>query len=32
MQKTISDVWSLIYDHECNSVVVLGNPSPSNVN
>ena len=29
MKKTVQDVWSLIYDHECNSVIVLGNPPPS---
>ncbi|CAG2112048.1 unnamed protein product [Medioppia subpectinata] len=24
MNKTVSDIWSLIYDHDCNSVVILG--------
>lgn len=27
--KTISDFWSLIYDHDCNSVILLANPSES---
>lgn len=27
--KTISDFWSLIYDHECNSVILLANPAES---
>lgn len=27
--KTISDFWSLIYDHECNSVILLANPPES---
>lgn len=31
MCHTVPDCWSLIYDHNCNSVVVLGTP-PDNVN
>jgi protein tyrosine phosphatase len=27
MKHTIPDCWSLIYDHDCNSVVVLSSPS-----
>ncbi|XP_076353567.1 receptor-type tyrosine-protein phosphatase kappa-like isoform X2 [Tachypleus tridentatus] len=30
LQKTVPDLWSLVYDHDCNSVVVLCNPPPSN--
>ena len=26
MSTTICDTWSLIYDHDCNSVVILANP------
>lgn len=26
LKKTLSDIWSLIYDHECNSVIILGEP------
>lgn len=29
LPKTVQDVWSLIYDHECNSVVILCNPPAS---
>lgn len=29
LHKTISDFWSLVYDHECNSVILLANPSES---
>lgn len=32
MQDTISDCWSLIYDHDCNSVVILANPEDESVN
>ncbi|MPC16314.1 Receptor-type tyrosine-protein phosphatase U [Portunus trituberculatus] len=28
VDSTISDFWSLVYDHEVTSVVVLCNPSP----
>lgn len=28
LQKTIADFWSLVYDHDCNSVVLLCNPPP----
>ena len=28
LKSTISDFWSLVYDHEVTSVVVLCNPSP----
>jgi hypothetical protein len=31
MAHTIPDCWSLIYDHDCNSVVVLANPDDHNV-
>ncbi|XP_076346371.1 receptor-type tyrosine-protein phosphatase kappa-like isoform X2 [Tachypleus tridentatus] len=31
LQKTVADLWSLVYDHDCNSVVVLCNPTPSNI-
>jgi len=27
--RTISDFWSLIYDHDCNSVILLANPGES---
>ncbi|RWS24464.1 receptor-type tyrosine-protein phosphatase kappa-like protein, partial [Leptotrombidium deliense] len=30
MPHTVADCWSLIYDHNCNSVVVLANPEDSN--
>ncbi|XP_023215946.1 receptor-type tyrosine-protein phosphatase mu-like isoform X2 [Centruroides sculpturatus] len=30
LQKTIADFWSLVYDHECNSVIVLCSPVPCN--
>ncbi|XP_054714942.1 receptor-type tyrosine-protein phosphatase kappa-like [Uloborus diversus] len=30
LQRTMQDVWSLVYDHDCNTVVVLANPQPSN--
>jgi protein tyrosine phosphatase len=30
MQHTVPDIWALIYDHNCNSVIVLGNPAESN--
>ena len=26
--STCSDLWSLVYDHDCSAVVVLCNPSP----
>lgn len=26
--STCSDIWSLVYDHDCSAVVVLCNPSP----
>ncbi|XP_077232336.1 uncharacterized protein LOC143868820 [Tasmannia lanceolata] len=29
LHKTISDFWSLVYDHDCNSVILLANPSES---
>lgn len=29
LHKTISDFWSLIYDHDCNSVILLANPGES---
>lgn len=29
MHKTISDFWSLVYDHDCNSVILLANPPES---
>ena len=28
MVSTCSDLWSLVYDHDCSAVVVLCNPSP----
>lgn len=31
MQDTISDCWSLIYDHNCNSVVILAKPEDNSV-
>ena len=31
MVHTVPDCWSLIYDHNCNSVVVLGTPPDDNV-
>ncbi|RWS25062.1 receptor-type tyrosine-protein phosphatase kappa-like protein [Leptotrombidium deliense] len=31
MPHTVADCWSLIYDHDCNSVVVLASPDDSNV-
>lgn len=31
IKKTLSDIWSLIYDHECNSVIILGEPPMDNV-
>ncbi|KAH8035733.1 hypothetical protein HPB51_008100 [Rhipicephalus microplus] len=31
MVRTAQDLWSLVYDHDCNSVIVLCNPPPSNV-
>lgn len=30
IKKTLCDIWSLIYDHECNSVIVLGEPPLAN--
>lgn len=30
MSHTIPDCWSLIYDHDCNSVVVLASPNDKN--
>lgn len=30
MVRTAQDLWSLVYDHDCNSVIVLCNPPPSN--
>lgn len=27
--RTISDFWSLVYDHDCNSVILLANPCES---
>ncbi|RWS14412.1 Receptor-type tyrosine-protein phosphatase U-like protein [Dinothrombium tinctorium] len=32
MPHTVADCWSLIYDHDCNSVVVLANPEDSSSN
>ena len=29
LKKTIADIWSLIYDHDCNTVVVLGGIPPN---
>ncbi|GIX81756.1 receptor-type tyrosine-protein phosphatase U [Caerostris darwini] len=29
MQHTVPDFWSLVYDHDCNSVVVLCEHPPS---
>lgn len=29
VHKTISDFWSLVYDHDCNSIVLLANPTES---
>lgn len=29
LHRTISDFWSLIYDHDCNSVIFLANPGES---
>lgn len=29
VHKTISDFWSLVYDHDCNSIVLLANPAES---
>lgn len=29
LHKTISDFWSLVYDHDCNSVILLANPGES---
>lgn len=29
LHRTISDFWSLIYDHDCNSVILLANPGES---
>ena len=26
--STCSDLWSLVYDHDCSAVVVLCNPTP----
>ena len=31
MPHTVPDCWSLIYDHDCNSVVVLGSPEDKSV-
>ena len=31
LKRTLSDNWSLIYDHECNSVIILGEPPVVNV-
>ncbi|KAH9415711.1 hypothetical protein DERP_000201 [Dermatophagoides pteronyssinus] len=30
LKRTIQDIWSLIYDHECNSVIILDNPNMPN--
>ncbi|UYV85070.1 hypothetical protein LAZ67_X004457 [Cordylochernes scorpioides] len=30
MHRTLADFWSMVYDHECNSVVVLCNPPQTN--
>ncbi|KAG8178340.1 hypothetical protein JTE90_029294 [Oedothorax gibbosus] len=30
LQRTCQDFWSLVYDHDCNTVVVLCSPPPSN--
>ncbi|CAN8003799.1 unnamed protein product, partial [Ixodes hexagonus] len=30
MVRTAQDLWSLVYDHDCNSVIVLCSPPPSN--
>ena len=34
LTNTCSDLWSLVYDHDCSAVVVLCNPAPGigNVN
>ena len=29
LKHTIQDIWSLIYDHDCNTVVVLGGVPPN---
>lgn len=29
LHSTMSDFWSLIYDHDCNSVIILANPTES---
>lgn len=29
LHRTISDFWSLVYDHDCNSVILLANPLES---
>lgn len=29
LHRTMSDFWSLIYDHDCNSVILLANPLES---
>jgi len=29
LHRTISDFWSLVYDHDCNSVILLANPPES---
>lgn len=29
LHRTISDFWSLIYDHDCNSIILLANPIES---
>ena len=29
LHRTISDFWSLVYDHDCNSVILLANPGES---
>lgn len=29
LHRTMSDFWSLVYDHDCNSVILLANPPES---
>lgn len=31
MTHTVPDFWSLVYDHDCNSIVVLCDHPPSSV-
>ncbi len=32
LQSTCSDIWSLVYDHDCSAVVVLCNPTSTVAN